>query len=77
MGSGTARQMKRLSKNSTPSIIDLLINNQLFFRQRRKEFESKPGLVENIIKQGSKKAGREAKQTLQLVKETMGLNYFI
>lgn len=45
-------------------------------RQRRKEFESKPDLVENIIKKGTKKARKEAKETLRLVKKAMGLKYF-
>ena len=45
-------------------------------RQRRKEFEARPGLVDDIIKEGSRKARQEAAETLNFVKEAMGLDYF-
>ena len=45
-------------------------------RQRRKEFESQPELVNDILKKGSERAREEAQETLKLVKEAMGLNYF-
>ncbi len=45
-------------------------------RKRRTGFESKPELVEEILKEGSKRARKEAAETLKLVKEAMGLEYF-
>ena len=45
-------------------------------RQRRKEFEAQPELVSDIIKKGSEHARKEAAETLKLVKEAMGLDYF-
>jgi len=46
-------------------------------RQKRREFESQPGLVEKILKEGSQRAQKEAAETLKLVKEAMGLEYFL
>lgn len=45
-------------------------------RQRRAEFERRPGLVEEILIEGSKVARREAQETLRLAEEAMGLTYF-
>ena len=45
-------------------------------RQRRKEFEAQPELVNGILKRGSEKARQEAAKTLKLVKEVMGLGCF-
>lgn len=45
-------------------------------RKRRKEFEAQPELVNDILKKGSEKARREVVETLKLVKEAMGLDYF-
>lgn len=45
-------------------------------RKRRMGFESQPRLVENILKEGSERARKEARETLKLVKEAMGLSYF-
>jgi len=45
-------------------------------RRKRKEFESTPALVENILQEGSKRARQEAAETLCLVKKAMGLGYF-
>ncbi len=45
-------------------------------RQRRAEFEKRPGLVEEILIEGSKVARREAQETLRLAEEAMGLTYF-
>jgi len=42
-------------------------------RQRRAEFEKDPGLVRRIIEEGSQKVRVEARETLQLAKEAMGL----
>lgn len=45
-------------------------------RARRAYFESQPGLVEKIIKEGSKKAQKEARATLQTALRAMNLYYF-
>ena len=45
-------------------------------RQRRKEFEAQPELVNDILEEGSEKAREEAQETLELVKQAMGLEYF-
>jgi len=45
-------------------------------RQRRAEFERRPGVVEEILIEGSKVARREAQETLRLAEEAMGLTYF-
>jgi tryptophanyl-tRNA synthetase len=45
-------------------------------RERRAEFERQPGLLEDILADGSRRARAEARETLQLAREAMGLNYF-
>lgn len=42
-------------------------------REKRKEYEKDPGLVEKIISEGTKKAREEASETLYEVKKAMGL----
>lgn len=42
-------------------------------RVKRSEYENKKGLVDKIIAEGSQKTQQEAKQTLQEVKQAMGL----
>jgi tryptophanyl-tRNA synthetase len=44
-------------------------------RERRKLAESKPGIVEEIVREGSKKAQLEARETLRLAKEAMKLSF--
>jgi len=46
-------------------------------RRRRKELVTQPGLVDDILKRGSERARKEAVETLKLVKEAMGLEYFV
>jgi tryptophanyl-tRNA synthetase len=46
-------------------------------RSRRAEYEAKPGLVDEIIVEGSKKARFEAQETIKLVREAMGMTYFL
>ncbi|HLH21012.1 MAG TPA: tryptophan--tRNA ligase [Chloroflexota bacterium] len=46
------------------------------FRERRAEYASRPGLVDEILHAGSDRARREAAETLRLAREAMGLNYF-
>jgi len=45
-------------------------------RERRARFEAQPGLVDDIIASGSSRARREARETLRLAREAMGLTYF-
>jgi tryptophanyl-tRNA synthetase len=45
-------------------------------RERRAEFERQPGLLEDILADGSSRARVEARDTLQQAREAMGLNYF-
>jgi len=46
------------------------------FRERRKEFESKPDEVDEILIGGTKRARREGKKTLEHIREKMGTDYF-
>jgi len=45
-------------------------------RERRAEFERQPGLLEDILADGSYHARQEARETLGRAREAMGLNYF-
>ena len=45
-------------------------------RQRRAELETQPGYLEDVLAEGSRKARAEARETLRLAKDAMGLNYF-
>ena len=45
-------------------------------RERRAEYGQRPGLVEDVLHAGSERARREADETLRVVREAMGLNYF-
>jgi tryptophanyl-tRNA synthetase len=44
-------------------------------RERRKAAESRPGIVEEILRDGSAKAQQEARETLRLAKEAMKLTF--
>ncbi|MBI2848932.1 MAG: tryptophan--tRNA ligase [Chloroflexi bacterium] len=45
-------------------------------RERRREYEKRTGLVEDIILQGSRRAKVEAQTTLELTKQAMGIGSF-
>jgi tryptophanyl-tRNA synthetase len=45
-------------------------------RDKRAEYERQPGLLEDILAHGSRRARAEARETLELAREAMGLNYF-
>lgn len=45
-------------------------------REKRKYYEERPELLEKILKDGTKKAQKIAKETMTKVKESMKLNYF-
>lgn len=46
-------------------------------RERRKYYEARPEEVRSILMAGTDKAREEAAKTLELVKEAMGINYFV
>lgn len=45
-------------------------------REKRKYYEERPELVDEILRQGSAKAKKKAESTLKKVKKAMKLNYF-
>jgi tryptophanyl-tRNA synthetase len=45
-------------------------------RDRRAEYERQPGVLEEVLAEGSRRARAEARETLRLAKDAMGLNYF-
>jgi tryptophanyl-tRNA synthetase len=45
-------------------------------RERRAAYERQPDLLEDILAAGSRRARQEARETLALAREAMGLNYF-
>jgi tryptophanyl-tRNA synthetase len=45
-------------------------------RERRADYERQPGLLEDILADGSRRARAEARETLDLARDAMGLNYF-
>ena len=45
-------------------------------RERRAQYERQPKLVEDILADGSRRARTEARETLRLAKDAMGLNYY-
>lgn len=46
-------------------------------RERRARYAADPNLVHDIIVEGSKRARAEARETLRLVREAMGLTHFL
>jgi tryptophanyl-tRNA synthetase len=44
-------------------------------RERRARYEARPGLTEEIVEAGSRRAREEAQETLRLAREAMGLTY--
>lgn len=45
-------------------------------RERRAEYAAKPGLVDEIVVAGSRKARQEAQETVRLAREAMGISYY-
>jgi tryptophanyl-tRNA synthetase len=45
-------------------------------RERRAEYGRQPGLLDDILAEGSRRARLEARETLDRAREAMGLNYF-
>ncbi len=56
-------------------LIDCVIKETSEFRENAKEYEENPELVRNIIAEGSDKARDVAKETMEDVREAMGLSY--
>lgn len=44
-------------------------------RERRSQYERNPGLIDDIIIEGSRRARKEAQETLELARDAMGINY--
>jgi len=53
----------------------ILINKFDGFREKRKYFEKNPKIVQEIVIEGSKKARKIAKKTLEEAKKAMNMNY--
>jgi tryptophanyl-tRNA synthetase len=45
-------------------------------RERRAELERQPGLLDDVLSEGSRRARLEARDTLERARAAMGLNYF-
>jgi tryptophanyl-tRNA synthetase len=45
-------------------------------RERRAAYERQPDLLEDVLAEGSRRARAEARETLELARAAMGLNYF-
>ncbi len=46
-------------------------------RERRAAVEAQPDLIDEVIAEGSRKARREAEETLKLARQAMGLTYYL
>ena len=56
-------------------VIDSVLKEQQQFTDNAKEFEESPDLVKNIILEGCEKAREAARETLDDVRQAMGLSY--
>lgn len=56
-------------------VIDAIVNELTPIRERASQYEDNPDLVKSIIIEGSEKARDTARDTLQDVRQAMGLNY--
>ena len=45
-------------------------------RERRAEYERQPGVLDEVLAEGSRRARLEARETLNMAREAMGMNYF-
>jgi tryptophanyl-tRNA synthetase len=44
------------------------------FREKRKQLAANPGYVEEVLRNGARKARAEARETMKLVREAVGMN---
>jgi tryptophanyl-tRNA synthetase len=56
-------------------LIDAINEEQLIYRQRAQQFEEEPDLVHAILAEGSEKARNLARETLDDVKEAIGISH--
>ena len=59
---------KQLAKNITEYLRPI--------REKREYYEKHPEIIDNILKEGTEKARKEAKETMKKVKKAMKLDYF-
>jgi len=57
-------------------LIEILNTFLTPIREKRRELEARPKLIEEILKEGIEKTRRETKETLRLVREVMHFDYF-
>lgn len=57
-------------------LVEVLEEFLVPIRKRRAEFERQPELIEKILKEGTEKARAEARETLNLVRQAMKIDYF-
>ena len=65
---GCVQCKKQLAKNITEYLRPI--------REKRAYYEAHPEVVDEILKEGTKKARKTAQDTMKKVKEAMKLNYF-
>ena len=56
-------------------MIDAVLAEQAPIRERAVEYESQPDLVRSIISEGCDQARDAARETMEAVREAMGLEY--
>ena len=45
-------------------------------QERRKYYEERPEVVDEILKKGTEKAGKKAKEVMKRVRQNMKIDYF-
>ncbi|MCZ6820223.1 MAG: tryptophan--tRNA ligase [Calditrichaeota bacterium] len=57
-------------------LIDVLYTFLEPVRERRRVYESKPGLIQDILHHGTEVVTREGRETIRLMRDAMGMTYF-
>ncbi|TDI87028.1 MAG: tryptophan--tRNA ligase [Caldithrix sp.] len=57
-------------------LIDVLYTFLEPVRERRRAYESKPGLIRDILHHGTEVVTREGRETIRLMRDAMGMTYF-
>ena len=57
------------------ALLEKIIEYFAPFRDKRKEYASKPDIVRDILSIGAKKARERAKQTIEIVRSKVGVLY--